>query len=182
SFEKAQVEFALAGSWGGLGYAYSLSGDLESGQKYIQKNIKYLVDKGVRMFLSLNYVLLSVVHFTSGDFQKAEDCAKEALTVSQKYDQKDYEGVSMIWLGRILGKEKPSPGVRADEYIIQGMKICDELNLKPWSAQGYLFLGELYADKGQREKALENLKKAGRMFQEMGMEYWLSKTREVQSE
>ncbi len=59
------------------------------------------------------------------------------------------------------------------------MKICDELKLKPWSAQGYLFLGELYADKGQSEKALENLKKAERMFREMGMDYWLDKTQEI---
>ena len=44
---------------------------------------------------------------------------------------------------------------------------------------GYLFLVELYTDAGQREKALENLKKAKGMFQEMGMDYWLAKTREV---
>ncbi len=44
---------------------------------------------------------------------------------------------------------------------------------------GYLFLGELYLDTGQKEKALENLKKAGGMFKEMGMDYWLAKTDEV---
>jgi len=126
-------------------------------------------------------VLLSVVHFASGDFQNAENCANEALTVSQKYDQKDYEGISIIWLGRILGKEKPSPGVRADDHILQGMKICDELSLKAWSAQGHLFLGELYADGGQREKAQESLKKAKDMFQEMSMDYWLTKTQELLS-
>ena len=32
---------------------------------------------------------------------------------------------------------------------------------------------------GQREKALENLKKAKGMFQEMGMDYWLRRTQEV---
>jgi hypothetical protein len=80
-----------------------------------------------------------------------------------------------------LGKEKPSPGVEADDHILQGMKICDELSLKPWSAQGYLFLGELYADGGQREKAQGSLKKAEAMFQEMGMDYWLTKTQEVLS-
>jgi len=50
---------------------------------------------------------------------------------------------------------------------------------KSFSAQGYLFLGELYADKGQKEKALENLKKAERMFRDMGMDYWVAKTQEV---
>jgi hypothetical protein len=44
---------------------------------------------------------------------------------------------------------------------------------------GYLFLGELYADTGQHDKAVESLKNAGGMFREMGMDYWLAKTDEV---
>jgi hypothetical protein len=59
------------------------------------------------------------------------------------------------------------------------MKIADELKTKPFYAQGHLFLGELYADAGQKEKALENMKKAEVMFQEMGMDYWLARTKKV---
>jgi len=57
--------------------------------------------------------------------------------------------------------------------------ILDEMKLKPWSATGYLSLGELYADMGQKKKALETLKKAEGMMQEMGMDYWLRRTQEV---
>ena len=57
--------------------------------------------------------------------------------------------------------------------------ILDELKLKPWTTQGYLHLGELYADRGQSEKALETLKKAEDAFQEMGMDCWLRRTQEV---
>jgi hypothetical protein len=38
---------------------------------------------------------------------------------------------------------------------------------------------EIHADTGQKGLALENLKKAEGMFQEMGMDYWLGKTLEV---
>ena len=68
---------------------------------------------------------------------------------------------------------------KAEEYVLQGIKMLDELKLRPFFSQGYLWLGELYADTGHREKALENLKKAEGMFQEMGMDYWLANTREV---
>jgi len=44
---------------------------------------------------------------------------------------------------------------------------------------GHLCLGEIYADNGQKEKALENLKKAEAMYQEMKMGLWLGKTREI---
>ena len=40
-------------------------------------------------------------------------------------------------------------------------------------------MGDLYAYKGKREKALENLKKAQSMFQEMEMDYLLVRTREL---
>jgi hypothetical protein len=46
--------------------------------------------------------------------------------------------------------------------------------MKAFYAPGYFYLGELYANAGQKEKALENLKKAEAMFQEMGTDYWLT--------
>ena len=62
---------------------------------------------------------------------------------------------------------------------MKGIKMLDELKVRPWSSQGYLFLGELYADTGQIEKALEKLRVAELRFQEMRMDYWLAKTQEV---
>ena len=50
--------------------------------------------------------------------------------------------------------------------------------LKPAYAAGHLFLGELYADARQK-KALENLKKAEAILQEMGMGRWLARTKEL---
>jgi hypothetical protein len=38
-------------------------------------------------------------------------------------------------------------------------------------------LGEFYLDTGEKQKAMENLKEAEAMFQEMGMDYWLDRTR-----
>ena len=78
-----------------------------------------------------------------------------------------------------MGKAEPPQIDKAREHIFNGIKILENLKLKPFYSQGYLFWGELYADAGQRENAFENLKKAEEMFQEMGMDYWLSKTQEV---
>ena len=78
-----------------------------------------------------------------------------------------------------MGKADPSQIQKAKNYILSGIKILENLKLKPSYTEGYLFLGELYADSGQKDLALENLKKAEAMFQEMGMDYWLGKTQEV---
>jgi protein involved in temperature-dependent protein secretion len=58
------------------------------------------------------------------------------------------------------------------ETLRQGIKICDDLNLKPYSAQGHLYLYELYSIAGQMDKATASRTKATQMFQEMGMSYW----------
>ena len=71
--------------------------------------------------------------------------------------------------------------MEAEESIRKGIEILEPLQLKPFFADGYLALGELHIDMRQEEKALENLKKAERMFQEMGMDYWLAKTREIRN-
>jgi len=59
------------------------------------------------------------------------------------------------------------------------MKILEEVNLRSTYSLGYFFLGEIYADVGQKQKAFENLKKAAKLFQEMGMDYWLARARKV---
>jgi tetratricopeptide (TPR) repeat protein len=85
-------------------------------------------------------------------------------------------------IGRISGRTATPQIHEAEEYIWQGMNIFDELKLRPEYARGYFYLGELYANAGLKEKALENLKKAETMFQEMGMDYWLVETRKVLAE
>ncbi len=114
-----------------------------------------------------------------GEHEKALASIDEALILARKNNDKPFEGLSKVWLGRILGKTDPNQFDRAEESILKGINILEELRLKPSSSQGYLYLGEFYTDIGQKEKAQENLKKAERMFKEMGMDYWLAKTDEV---
>jgi tetratricopeptide (TPR) repeat protein len=175
--EEGQIDLALSVAWVGLGWAYRLLGELETAREHMEKGLKIHSDLGVAYHLSFYYGLLSMVHFDSGDLENAQHRAEEALKLSQKNHEKWPEGFVLTLLGRILGKAGISQNDKAGECILQGIKILDELKLKPNCSIGYFFLGELYANRGQPDKALENLKKAEGMFQEMGMDYWLTKTR-----
>jgi len=101
------------------------------------------------------------------------------LRLSQENNEKLVEAWSWFLLRTILGKTEPLEMNRAEECILKGVEISDELKLRSYSSQGYLFLGELFADTGQKEKAKDNLKKAEGMFREMGMDYWLGKAQDV---
>jgi len=177
--EEVKFLALLGPAWTQLGSGYHLTGELETARKYIEKGLKIHIDAGFPFLLSTHYWSLSAVYFDSGDLKNAQSCIEEALRLSRDHDEKLMEGCSKIRLGRILGKAEPLESDNAEKYILQGIEISEELKIRPYVAQGYLFLGELYGDAARREKALESLKKAEGMFQEMGMDCWLAQTQEV---
>jgi class 3 adenylate cyclase/tetratricopeptide (TPR) repeat protein len=177
--EEGQIFTYVGAPWIGLGWGYLLLGELETARKHMDNGLKILSDMGTTYDLSFFYSLLGMVYLASGELKNAQHRAEEALKISQKNHEKPGEGLAWILLGRILGKAHQSQDDKAEESILRGIRIYEELKLKPHYSQGYYFLGELYADTGQRRKALENLKKAEGMFREMGMDYWFAKTQEV---
>ena len=154
-------------------------GELETARKHMEKGIKIQIDAGVPYDLSFFYAAAGMVDLDCGDLKKAQYRAEEALRTSQKNHQQYGEGLAWMLLGRTLGKADKSQINKAEECILQGIKILDGLRLMTQYTPGYYFLGELFAAAGQKDKALENLKKAEKLFQEMGMEYWVGKTQEV---
>ena len=99
--------------------------------------------------------------------------------MSQKNTSKVMEGLSWIWMGRILGRSAPLRKDKAEQNILRGINILEKLKLKPFYTLGRFFLGAFYLDTGEKEKAMETLKEAETMFEEMGMDYWLGKAQEV---
>lgn len=146
---------------------------------HFEKALERQREAGFSVARSQIYGGLAQVRLDSGDLEKARTFAGEALELAQNGYERANEAGAMVRLGSILGKTGPSQSEKAEEYILQGIRILDELQLKPLCSQGYLYLGELYADTGQREKAIETLKKAEAAFREMGMDHPLRRTQEV---
>lgn len=177
--EEAKAFFLLGLSSAYLGYGFYLSGNLKVGREHIEKGLEMHEDAEVMFYRSFQLCLLGIVHLEAGDLKSAQACMEEALKLARDTNEKWSEGHSRIWLGRTLGRGETSRPADAEKCILQGMDICDELKLRPFFAQGCFFLGELHADSDQEGKALENLRKAEAMFQEMRMDYWLEKTQGV---
>ena len=154
-------------------------GELEIARNYIEKGIDIENNIGVPLALSWLYASLSLTYFDLGDHQKALSLIEEAVQLAEKHYEKGAEGYSRYLLGMILSKTDSSKRDEAKESIFKGIEILETRKLRPMYSVGYLCLGEFYADTGQKKKAQENLKKAERMFKEMGMDYWLAKTDEL---
>jgi len=114
--------------------------------------------------LSLDYALLGIVHSLSGDLKSGQRDEEEALKLAQESKSKMGEGLSQIYLGSILGAADTSRSAEAEEHILQGIRLLEELKLRPMCSMGYFYLGEHYASTGRREEALQTLKKAEAAF------------------
>jgi class 3 adenylate cyclase/tetratricopeptide (TPR) repeat protein len=177
--KEAQMVVISGVDWMLSGWSYCLLGEFESARDCIEKGLKIHSEAGAQFHLDFFYGLSSMIYYESGDLKKAQHRAEEALKLSQKSHHNWIEGFIWIELGRIFGKARHSQDGKAEKCILRGIEILDELKLKPLYARGYHHLGELYAETGQKEKALENLGRASELFREMGMDYWLVKTQEV---
>jgi len=162
-----------------LGHACYLQGDLDAAHKHFEERLEIYRSTEYPLLLAWNYYGLGMVHLDCSDLKSARSNIEESLKLSRGRGERWVEGLSTIALGMVVGKAEPSQSAQAEEYMLRGVRILDELKFRPYVAVGHLFLGDLYADTGQKERALESLKKALSMFKEMGTDYWLRRTQNV---
>ncbi len=177
--EKLKAVFLLPLAYGLMGEGYRLMGDPRKALGFVERGLEMKMQIGAPGWLSLHHGFLSQVHFDLGHLKESKVHAERGLHFAQTNREKYGEGVSLVQLGRTLGKMDESQIDEAANLILQGLKILDELETKPAYAVGCLNLGELYFDVGQQDKALENLRSSEEMFSRMGMDYWLTRARNV---
>lgn len=180
--EQGQLVVILGVAWATLGEAYRLVGELEMARKHAERSLDIESHAGLSLILSQSHCSLGMIYADSGDAENAQTCIESALKSSRSNNERWVEGRSRLALGRLLGKAEAPQRDKAEEHLLEGIKILDRLRLKPFCSEGYLYLGQLYGGTGQREKALESLEKAEEMFREMGMDYWMRRARSALDE
>ncbi|RJP33117.1 MAG: hypothetical protein C4536_05215 [Actinobacteria bacterium] len=181
-FEETGVKFLLGISmaWSGLGYL--LLGDYETAREDIEKGSESNREFGLPIMLSFFSWALSLVDLGAGAPGKAKAHAEEALRLARVHGAVLYEALALVALGRAEGEESPSRLREASEHIRCGISMAEEMLSKPISQLGYIFLGEVFELAGRREEAVEELRKAEAMMEELRVipdSYWLTRTREA---
>jgi class 3 adenylate cyclase/tetratricopeptide (TPR) repeat protein/ribosomal protein L40E len=178
--QEAGFAIVSALSWSALGYVCAMLGYPEAGKKHTEKGLKIHLESGVEMFLSLSHCQLGWICLELDNLNHARSLAEEALRLSQKNNEKYIEVWSLLLLGTTLGEIKPLQIDKAEGCILKGIELGKEMGMKTLYSLGYLYLGQLYLNAGEKEKAMDNLKHSEAMFSEMGMDYWLGKSQEAQ--
>jgi len=178
-YRKTKLTWVLGWIHGFLGYAYFLLGDYDTAREHAENGLRIQRSTKFKAFYSTQHWALGEIYLDIGNQEKAQGHIQKALHLAQKYNERAWEGLSWITRGMVIRKTDPQQIEKAKDSILKGIKVAEELKLRPHSAVGYLRLGELYSETGLQEKAMYNLEKAREMFQEMGMDYWLTKTEVV---
>ncbi len=90
--------------------------------------------------------------------------------------------MARVLLGCMVEEMTPAIIEDAERQIRHGISILEDKKLKLWSPVGYLHLGEFLANAGRKEEAMESLKKAESLYQEMEItpeSYWLTRTKDA---
>jgi tetratricopeptide (TPR) repeat protein len=175
----SHTPLVLGPSLAALGYAHTLLGQHKVAVDLTEKGVKMNTDIGSPYLQSTCHLYCSLAYYEENDLDQARDQVDLALRFAMENNQSHIPSISKIILGALLFKTGQNQMEAAEQQILEGISLAEQLGLRPFSAQGYLSLGEAYALSGQKEKGIENLKKAESMFEEMGMDYWLGKAQEA---
>jgi len=158
------------------GFGRYYQDDFAAAMECAEKSISLMLRDRLAIALPMGYLLSALVSHSVGELAKAHNALEEAMKVARDSNQKQYAGQARICLGRLIIDEDSSRVTAAEQSLVDGLKMVEDLQLKALQAPGYLFLGETYAIAGKGREALASLKKAWQMCQEMGMDYWLART------
>ncbi len=185
-FEKCIAHFTETKWHMGVAFASCLLGQLNfiledtvAGTKQAELGIRMYLERNIGLYHSWCKWVMGSIYLALPHLAKAEKAMQEALSLSRKNNELGVEGLALVGLGRVFGKKTPSDLEPALERITAGLAILDQLKMRPWKAQGLMYLGELYLNAGQEEQAVDILERAEATLREMEMTYWVAKAADL---
>ena len=160
-------------------FGYLCLGRGEESLDCAEKGWRIHTDLGIPFFLGSIHLALGEAHLHFGNLEKALVNAEQAVELCRNNNERHFEAEAYIALGRVTAAMDRRGFDQARELILRGTEVLYELQIRPRYAVGLLRLGELCADAGRKEEALEKVRMAEGMFQEMGMDCWAGKAKGV---
>ncbi|WDP93201.1 MAG: AAA family ATPase [Desulfobacter sp.] len=164
-----------------MGYAASMLSNHEEAKMLIKQGLEMYHESGVKFSLPAAYSFSGYAAFESKDYEIAREYLEKAVQLSQTNNEKVIEGRTSIFLGSLICKQDLSQKQDALSIMKKGMKLLKSFEAKPFYSIGHFYLGELFLNTNEPEKAVRHLEKANIFFEEMGMDFWLSRTQKLLS-
>ena len=135
------------------------------------------VKMGVECHHALTLSTLGEVYLEAGRPLDARASAERALQLSREREEPGHEAHALRVLGDADAALEPPDSKQAEASYRQALVLAETLGMRPLIAHCHLGLGTPYRRTGDRAKVEEHLTSATAMYREMGMTFWLDKTK-----
>jgi tetratricopeptide (TPR) repeat protein len=180
-WEETQDPYSLCQSLWNLASGWWLKGDFREAMDCAERSLKIGAETGAPWVKGPALWTVGLAQCGLGDIERANRSMEECLKVSREAGSPTVEAMALAYLGWVLAKMETSDRGMAEGYTRQGIKIWEGLGMRSLVALGYLLLGEIQVETGERDEARQNLKKAEDMYLEMEVcpeSVWLRRAQE----
>ena len=166
-----------ANSLGNLGIVYAERGDLDRAEKHLQKALAIHEDIGYRYGQAQDLGNLGNIYFLRGDLDKAEEHHKKALAIHEDIENRLGQAQDLGNLGNVYLLRGDLD--RAEEHHKKSFAIKGEISDRLGQANSLGNLATLYRERGMADKALQYYRDALKLFEEIGAEPEVTKTKQL---
>jgi serine/threonine protein kinase/tetratricopeptide (TPR) repeat protein len=162
-----------------LAWGYYLIGDIASAKEQIVSALALQENSMVSFWASLPFYAAGMIDTHLGAYSDARQYGQRALEKSVQCKDRVGEALAFSQIGVTLYREDISQFAEAEASLLKSKAILEAMNIRSFLAGTFMYLGELYASSGDRDKAVVNLQKAQEMLQQMGIKRWQEETRQI---
>ena len=155
-----------------LGYATFMEGEQEAGLKLMREGIEKIESAGSRLTVSFFYNQIATLSILHGRIEDAIAFAQKALEGSKTGDHL-FEEFAYFVLAKAATLKTSKNWDIAQEHMNTAVRIAGEQNSMPTLAEIHYRYAEILAEKGDIDKAQEQMDKAANLFREMQMTWWM---------
>jgi tetratricopeptide (TPR) repeat protein len=167
------LTFWLAIATGALGHVYTMSGRVDEGFPLLEEARQRLESMGMTQFTSLVVGHLGEANLVAGRFEEAAAQATRVMALARERGQRGHEGWMLRLLGEIALRGAPPDIDAAAARYREALALARERGMRPLVAHCHLGLGRVCRRASDSTGAREQFTRAGTMYREMGMAYWL---------
>jgi tetratricopeptide (TPR) repeat protein len=170
---EADLPAYFHGVGAALGEAYAVVGRLVDAMPLLTQAMAQTTTMEAVAYQALCRLALGGAHLLAGRLEDAHALAERALAHARQYQERSHEAYALRLLGDIAARRQSPEAEPGEVDYRQALALAEGLGMRPLVAHCHRGLGTLSAKLGQQEQARVQVSTALRLYQTMGMTYWL---------
>jgi transcriptional regulator with AAA-type ATPase domain/tetratricopeptide (TPR) repeat protein len=161
-----------------LAWARLLTGDTGAALSLISGAIQEAVSHDLLSQHSLRLAYLSEAQLASGQEREAEESATRAAALAIEHGEDGFRVSALRALAHAAWHRNTPDLEAAARHLGDALSLGEDLGMRPAIAHCHGDLAQVIQRAGRREEAKRHLERAGELYRDLGMLFWLERLRQ----